>query len=391
MYICNLQRDLPDVRDWPIAKLLGDVPASLPSNDTHLRLVAPPIRDQGAIGSCTGFGTYRVARYAHKLAGFADPDLSPLFQYYNERLDMGTIDSDSGASIRQAMITAAKYGLCTEDDWRYNTANWRNKPSDAAYANALNNQVLEYYSVGNDITSIKQAINNGFAVTIGISVYQSFMNALNGDVSLPAIPNDKLVGGHNIVLDSYDDAVGCFGFANSWGTSWGRLGFGTISYVYISQLGFDGWVVKRIEGVVPAPGPVPPIPPTPTPAVLNMAVNDNRTNANVGISWNAVFNAASYLVEVGLQATSFSQKFNVGTLLQWSASYPRDNTVRYIRVSALSSDGATKLATSMAGAFGPASAPPAPPQPAPTPAPTPTMREVLGPNGISFSPKLYTP
>lgn len=273
LHVFNLKRDLPDGRDWPLAKLITE-PVALPVSDSHLRVMEPPIRNQASLGSCTGFASVRAHRMARRKAGQAvDPELSPLFQYFNEREAMGTIGQDSGASIRQSIQSLKDKGVCDETLWPYILQNWQTRPPLVAYADALLDQAIAYYAVGNDITAIKIAIASGYVVTIGISVYTSFQGGVatsTGDIPEP-VPGESLLGGHNIILDTYDDTTGRFGFANSWGTSWGRAGFGTISYAYIQRLGFDGWVIQAVEGPAPVPTPVPTPTPTPTPTPVPVA------------------------------------------------------------------------------------------------------------------------
>lgn len=263
--VLNLKRDLPDARDWPLAKLLGpDV--SLPPSDNHLIAFEPAVRDQGQLGSCTGFMKIRLHRMARRIVGGVDPDLSPLFNYYNSRKEMGTIGQDSGASIRQAIQTGVKYGDCDELFWPYIVANWQSAPPQIAFSDALTDQITEYYTCSSpngqaNVDMIKQAIFNNYPVGVGVSVYQSFMGNNGGNIPMPA-SNEQFLGGHAITLDSYDDTTQRFGWINSWGTGWGNHGRGTIPYQYIASLGFDAWVVRVVEAI---PAPPPPQPPQPNP------------------------------------------------------------------------------------------------------------------------------
>ena len=46
-------------------------------------------------------------------------DLSRLFIYYDERVVEHTVNSDSGAMLRDGIKTLAKQGVCTEKTWPY--------------------------------------------------------------------------------------------------------------------------------------------------------------------------------------------------------------------------------------------------------------------------------
>ena len=63
------------------------------------------------------------------------PDFIPsrLFIYYNERVIEHTVQTDSGAMIRDGIKSVAKKGVCPEDDWPYDISKFTHKPSAKAY------------------------------------------------------------------------------------------------------------------------------------------------------------------------------------------------------------------------------------------------------------------
>jgi C1A family cysteine protease len=81
---------------------------------------------------------------------------------------------------------------------------------------------------------------------IGISVYQSFEDATDGEVPMP-VTGEALLGGHAICLVGYDSAH--VTFRNSWGAGWGKEGYGTLPWAYVlsADLASDLWVVKSVE------------------------------------------------------------------------------------------------------------------------------------------------
>lgn len=213
-------------------------------------------------GACTGFGTERTIRIALAAAGLPDVDLSPLFAYYNNRIESGLSPTiDSGATIRGSMDAARKYGLCREELWTYaNADGYLNvKPEPYAYADALEHQVLEAFTVPNNIDMIRQAIAQGFGVTYGTTVHRvAFEQAVRGTVQMPQ-NGDVIDGAHNIVLDTWDDSTARFGFPNYW-ERWGDDGnggdgFGTVPYEHVSRFGFDLWAVRVVESPDPKPRP----------------------------------------------------------------------------------------------------------------------------------------
>ena len=108
--------DLPDARDHMYAAPMATMVA-LPAK-VDLRPHCPPVYDQGQLGSCTGnaiAGAVQFDREKQKLK----PDFVPsrLFIYYNERVIEGTVESDSGAQIRDGIKSVAKHGVPPETDW----------------------------------------------------------------------------------------------------------------------------------------------------------------------------------------------------------------------------------------------------------------------------------
>ena len=54
------------------------------------------------------------------------------------------------------------------------------------------------------------------------------------DTGAPAATAD---GWHVICLTGYNRTNSCFEFKNSWGSTWGNGGYGTIPYTYITEYG----------------------------------------------------------------------------------------------------------------------------------------------------------
>ena len=84
-----------------------------------LRSKFPPVVDQGPLGSCTACALTSLVSYCMpSLIG------SRLFLYYNERSKEGTVKTDSGASIRDGVLSLMNYGICPESSWPYNIADF---------------------------------------------------------------------------------------------------------------------------------------------------------------------------------------------------------------------------------------------------------------------------
>jgi C1A family cysteine protease len=110
--------DLPDARDHMYAAPQR-VLATLPSQ-VDLRPQCPPVVDQGALGSCTANAIANAHLFNQRKQMAAQSFLpSRLFIYYNERVMEGTVNSDSGAMIRDGIKSIAKQGVCPETQWPY--------------------------------------------------------------------------------------------------------------------------------------------------------------------------------------------------------------------------------------------------------------------------------
>ena len=76
-----------------------------------LRPKCPPVYNQGSLGSCTAnaiAGALEFLQMAEGLPQVFTP--SRLFIYYNERAMEGTVDSDSGAMIRDGIKSVNAQG-----------------------------------------------------------------------------------------------------------------------------------------------------------------------------------------------------------------------------------------------------------------------------------------
>jgi C1A family cysteine protease len=242
--------DLPDARDHvysaPIP-LLGAMPAS-----ADLRSSCPPVLNQGQLGSCTANSIANAHRFDQmkqaKGKSFAP---SRLFIYYNERDMEGTVNEDAGAMIRDGIKSIAQLGVCDEAEWAYNITKFTNKPTAACYKDALEHQALSYQRVTQTLTQMKGCLASGFPFVFGFTVYESFESpavAKSGQVDLPA-PGEKTLGGHAVLCVGYDDKAQRFTVMNSWGTDWGKKGFFTIPYAYLTDdnLAADFWTVRIVE------------------------------------------------------------------------------------------------------------------------------------------------
>jgi C1A family cysteine protease len=248
--------DLPDARDF-MYSAPEEVLTSLPKK-VDLRSKMPPVYDQGQLGSCTANAISAAFEYDQVKEGLKDFMPSRLFIYYNERAIEGTVDSDSGAMIRDGIKSIAKLGVCDEGVWPYDIARFTEKPPKQAYDDAKSHQATLYRRVIGNLHQMQGCLASGYPFVFGFSVYESFMSAdvaRTGEVPLPP-RSEKLVGGHAVVAVGYDDRIQRFIVRNSWGNGWGMKGYCTMPYGYLTdpQLARDFWAIYTVEKVATSTG-----------------------------------------------------------------------------------------------------------------------------------------
>jgi C1A family cysteine protease len=243
--------DLPDQRD----KMYGTVrripiPAELPSS-VDLRPTCPPVVDQGQLNSCTGNALAGVLGFLEIKNQDQFIALSRLFIYYDERAFEHTVDSDSGAMIRDGIKTLAKKGACSEESWPYDISKFAEKPGASCFQEAATHKILEYARL-QTIDEMRGCLADGYPFVFGFSVYDSFESEevkRTGVVQMPQ-PDEQQQGGHAVVGVGYDDDQQRFIVRNSWGEDWGMKGYFTIPYAYLSDrnLSDDFWTIRREGG-----------------------------------------------------------------------------------------------------------------------------------------------
>jgi C1A family cysteine protease len=225
------------------------IPATLPPS-TDLRPLCAPVEDQGQLGSCTANALAGALEFLEKKDQKPFADLSRLFIYYNERVIEHSVNSDSGAMLRDGIKTLAKQGVCTEKKWPYVISKFKKKPVPACYKDAANHQILSYHRL-NTVDEMRACLADGYPFVFGFTVYESFESQQVAETGVLEMPkhSERQVGGHAVMAVGYDDIQRRFIIRNSWGTSWGMQGYFTIPYDYLADrnLSDDFWTILRGE------------------------------------------------------------------------------------------------------------------------------------------------
>jgi len=240
----NIVKDKIDTRD----KLYVANPMDLPNKCDLTPLLGPPF-DQGQLGSCSANAFAGALEYLHRnKLDHTDFIASRLFLYWSERKLENTIQSDSGAQLRDGIKSLVNTGVCREQTWPYNITLFEQAPPPVAYTEAANFKVHTYTRL-NGLPDMKHALANGFPVIFGMMVYESFESesvAQTGILNLPT-PNEQCLGGHAVLSCGYDDSIQRITVRNSWGSNFGMNGNFTMPYAYVENpnLVLYMWIIEN--------------------------------------------------------------------------------------------------------------------------------------------------
>jgi hypothetical protein len=231
-----------------------------------IKVEMTPARDQGGQGSCTSFGVVSCLEHIFQR------DLSEA--QVQDEAEHAHGDCQEGLAMVYAFSICKARGSVDEDRWPYDDGQvcWASPPDLSGAARYAFRDFGYIYNRprGFSLKALEnpQTLNPGLPLTLSLQ-RQMFARRQaicvsvpvvwaawpwNGDIQMPP-PNmteeylrmftpPNTAGWHCIAVCGWDNSTGRFEFKNSWGTSWGNAGFGTIPYQYIeaySDTAILGW------------------------------------------------------------------------------------------------------------------------------------------------------
>lgn len=250
----NWKRQPSDPRDLVLSHGPTMMAALPPAATTTVR-ARPPIRDQGQLGSCTQNAGAAAMGFVFMVSTKQpDPLFSRLFGYYMTRVKIegNPASEDSGCNVRDVFRAYRQYGLCYEHTWPYDVNRFTAEPGPDAKVEALKHQALTFYAC---LTAhaIKKSISDGWPVIFGFDCFDSLDSAETAKTGIIQMPKygEGSIGGHCMMIDSYDDKVHMFSGPNSWGEDWGDKGRFHLPYAYWDQGYASDAHTLRAEEIAP--------------------------------------------------------------------------------------------------------------------------------------------
>lgn len=249
------RRDSLDPRDHLLAR--APAPADAPNYIDLRHQFEPPVYDQAARGSCVGNALNGNIQYVGKRQKLPWADLIPsrLMTYYGARAIEGSVASDSGCEIRDAIKFVAKNGFCFEsgpDAWPYDIDKFTQKPPAKCYAMAAKHRITSYARVPQTVDGIRTSLFQGYPIVFGFTVYQALEDPEITRTGRLPMPVGDPIGGHAVVIIGCDLDNRTVLIRNSWGEKWTPNYRGhfmmPLEYVLNPELASDFWQVSAVSG-----------------------------------------------------------------------------------------------------------------------------------------------
>lgn len=186
-------------------------------------------------------GTCGVTALTSFLEFITGKRLSVLFIYYVTRvLTEGHLPhDDSGVELADCLKALSKYGICREETWPYDLIKFPDPPSPQAFEEAAIFKPVDFQRL-TSIEELKDTLSKELPIVLDVNFAPLTYGrecAETGKVpkpkSLTELDPDSCE--HTVLIVGFNDETQEFLFQNSWGTTWGKSGYGFLPYDYIKQ------------------------------------------------------------------------------------------------------------------------------------------------------------
>lgn len=240
--LLDARPDTADFRDRMFEPTLVDVPSVMPL--ARFTALGVPVLDQGEEGACTAYG---LATVAHALLRRRRPE--PVTQRVSTRMlydmarryDEWEGEDYEGASCRGAMKGWHRHGVCAEDCWPGTPGRLEEILTEERARAAQEHPLGAYYRVNHrDLVAMHAAFAEVGVLYASAAVHEGWLAPpASGVIDWAEQP---VSGYHAFAIVGYDRDG--FWLQNSWGTRWGRRGYGWVSYDEWLQRGTDVWAAR---------------------------------------------------------------------------------------------------------------------------------------------------
>lgn len=208
-----------------------EIPEEMPVS-YDLSEFLPPIRSQGAQGSCSAWAVSYYMKSLQENLQVVDGEintLSPAYTY--NQITMGNC---TGTAVTDHLDILMNQGTPDWESFPYTDTECATQPSEDITTLAEENKISDFKGLSGDnmVNEIKALLLDQKPIIISTTISNEFgaLDSFGVSAYREHEVNYDQTGCHAMLLVGYDDDLNAFNVVNSWGTSWGNNGFLWIDY-----------------------------------------------------------------------------------------------------------------------------------------------------------------